>query len=379
MGWGRKQMTMQFAFTAVPSGEEILRRGTEVIRAEANALNVLAERLDQDFVDACELIMGASGRVVITGMGKSGHIGRKWAATMAATGTPAIYVHPGEASHGDLGMLVPGDILVVISNSGNTGELRCFLRYAASINVPVIGVGAQKNSVVMQNARVKLCYPAVREACPVNVAPTTSTTLQLALGAALALTLMDMRGFSVESMKRLHPGGTLGLRLTSVRDIMHADRLPLVREDAPMQDVVVLMTSAGFGIAGVVDVAGRLAGVITDGDLRDRARARSSPTRALLSPRASRFRNCHPGALRVDKVSRQTASPPQGRGWHREKPDPAQLGVCAGGARLRGRLGRDGRRADRCGGEPVRRQGRDDLAQLPQRNRALRRRRAAAA
>lgn len=261
-------MTMQFAFATVPSGEDILRRGAEVIRAEAIALNVLAERLNQDFVDACELIMGASGRVVITGMGKSGHIGRKWAATMAATGTPAIYVHPGEASHGDLGMLVPGDILVVISNSGNTGELRCFLKYAASINVPVIGVGSQKNSLVMQNARVKLCYPAMREACPVNVAPTTSTTLQLALGDALALTLMDMRGFSVESMKRLHPGGTLGLRLTSVRDIMHRGCLPLVQEDAPMQDVVVMMTSAGFGIAGVVDVAGRLAGVITDGDLR---------------------------------------------------------------------------------------------------------------
>ena len=251
------------------SAEEILRRGAEVIKIEANALDILAESLDRSFVDACEAMLSARGRVVITGMGKSGHIGRKWAATMAATGTPAIYVHPAEAAHGDLGMLVGGDVLIVISNSGNTSELRAFLRYAASIGVVVIGVASKRDSIVMQSADIQLCLPAIREACPANIAPTTSTTLQLALGDALAMTLMDMRGFSREHMKVLHPGGSLGLRLTPVSEIMHgAGRLPLVYEGAPMRDVVVSMTSSGFGIAGVVDKAGRLIGVITDGDIR---------------------------------------------------------------------------------------------------------------
>jgi arabinose-5-phosphate isomerase len=213
--------------------------------------------------------MDCPGRVVVTGMGKSGHIGRKWAATMAATGTPAIYVHPAEAAHGDLGMLVAGDILVVISNSGNTSELRAFLRYAASIRVKVIGVASRRDSLVIESADIKLCLPAMREACPANIAPTTSTTMQLALGDAIAMTLMDMRGFSRERMKVLHPGGSLGLRLTPISEIMHsASNMPLVGQSAPMREVIVTMTSRGFGIAGVVDSADRLIGVITDGDIR---------------------------------------------------------------------------------------------------------------
>jgi arabinose-5-phosphate isomerase len=229
----------------------------------------MAERLNQDFVTACRTIHAAAGRVVITGMGKSGHVARKWAATMAATGTPAIYVHPAEAAHGDLGMLVSGDVLIVISNSGNTGELRPFLRYAKSINVEIIGVASQPASLVMQQATVELCYPAVREACPANVAPTTSTTLQIALGDAIALAVMDMRGFTLERMKNLHPGGTLGNRMTSVREIMtRGPGLPLIDRGANISEVVEMMTSSGFGIAGVIDMAGRLHGVITDGDLR---------------------------------------------------------------------------------------------------------------
>ena len=252
-----------------PTAEGVLRRGAEVITIEAEALQHLACSLDETFVEACDAIISAPGRVVITGMGKSGHIGRKWAATMAATGTPAIYVHPAEAAHGDLGMLVRGDVLVVISNSGNTSELRAFLRYATSIGVTVIGVASKLESLVMQSADIRLCLPNMREACPANIAPTTSTTLQLALGDALAMTLMDMRGFSREHMKMLHPGGSLGLRLTPVSEIMHGTiRLPLVEEAAPMREVIVTMTSTGFGIAGVVDKAGRLIGVITDGDLR---------------------------------------------------------------------------------------------------------------
>ncbi len=249
--------------------ESIYRRGVEVIRIEADALNLLADSLEQSFVDACEAIIASRGRVVITGMGKSGHIGRKWAATMSATGTPAIYVHPAEASHGDLGMLIPGDVLVVISNSGNTTELRAFLRYAAAIGVKIIGVASGRKSLVMQSADIAICLPVTREACPVNIAPTTSTTLQLALGDAIALALMDMRGFSVDGMKVLHPGGSLGLRFTPVRELMHgAGSVPLVEQSATMRQVISTMTSMGFGIAGVVDRAGRLIGAITDGDIR---------------------------------------------------------------------------------------------------------------
>lgn len=262
-------MTAQQTMRALPTAEMLLRRGVEVVSIEAEALRRLSESLDYSFVEACEAIYSARGRVVVTGMGKSGHIGRKWAATMAATGTPAIYVHPGEAAHGDLGMLVPGDVLIVISNSGNTSELKAFLRYAASINVRVVGVASGPDSFVMQKADIKLLLPSVREACPANIAPTTSTTLQLALGDALAMALIEMRGFSRDGMKALHPAGSIGLRLTPVAEIMHGNRLlPLVEQDALMRDVIVTMTSRGFGIAGVVDKAGRLMGVITDGDLR---------------------------------------------------------------------------------------------------------------
>jgi arabinose-5-phosphate isomerase len=262
-------LTIQSFLRSLPTAETVLARGAEVIRIEAEALGLLAETLDESFVEACEAIVAVRGRVVVTGMGKSGHIGRKWAATLAATGTPAIYVHPAEAAHGDLGMLIEGDVLVVISNSGNTSELRAFLRYAASIKVKVIGVASQRDSLVMQHAGIKLCYPNAREACPANIAPTTSTTIQLALGDAIAMTVMDMRGFSREGMKTLHPGGSLGLRMTPVTEIMHgASRLPLVHHEAQMREVILTMTSMGFGIAGVVDGAGRLIGVITDGDLR---------------------------------------------------------------------------------------------------------------
>lgn len=249
--------------------DAILERGIEVIKTEAAALHVLASSLDKSFIWACDAILASSGRVVITGMGKSGHIGRKWAATMAATGTPAIYVHPGEAAHGDLGMLIRGDVLVVISNSGNTSELRVFLDYARQIGVPVIGVTSRLDSLVMRNADIRLCLPAAREACPENLAPTTSTTMQLALGDAIAMALMDVRGFTRDCMKALHPNGALGLRMTPVRDIMHpSSRIPLVSQSAHMHDVILTMTSMGFGIAGVVDPAGRLVGAITDGDLR---------------------------------------------------------------------------------------------------------------
>jgi len=247
----------------------ILARGREVLQTEAAALETLCHSLDGSFTQACRTILAAQGRVVVTGMGKSGHIGRKAAATFSATGTPASYVHPGEAAHGDLGMLVPGDALIVISNSGNTAELQAFLRYAKIIGVPIIGIASRPQSLVMRNADVALCIPAAREACASNIAPTTSTTLQLALCDALAMAVMDMRGFSREGMKVLHPGGAIGLRLLPVKNMMHSgETMPLATADARMPDVITMMTSGGFGIAGIVDDSGALIGVITDGDLR---------------------------------------------------------------------------------------------------------------
>lgn len=247
----------------------ILARGCEVLQIEASALQSLSQELDETFVTACRMILSAQGRVVVTGMGKSGHIGRKAAATFSATGTPSIYVHPGEAAHGDLGMLVRGDALVVISNSGNTAELQAFLTYAKAIGVPIIGIASRLGSLVMRHADVQLCIPQAREACNANIAPTTSTTLQLALCDALAMAVMDMRGFSREGMKALHPGGAIGLRLLPVREMMHTGgSMPLAAADARMPDVVSMMTSGGFGIAGIVDDNGTLIGVITDGDLR---------------------------------------------------------------------------------------------------------------
>ncbi len=262
-------MNKESAAREFRSAESILARGADVIRSEARALDLLAESLEQSFVAACEVLVACPGRVVITGMGKSGHIARKWAATFAATGTPALFVHPAEAAHGDLGMLVPDDVLVMISNSGNTAELRAMLRYAQSIGVTVIGVASRLDSLLLRHADVKICLPKTREACPANIAPTTSTTLQLALGDAIAMCLMDIRGFTRDGLKALHPGGSLGLRLMPVAEVMHdGERMPLVDASAAMRDVVLTMTSSGFGIAGVVDGAGRLLGVITDGDVR---------------------------------------------------------------------------------------------------------------
>lgn len=262
-------MNSQTSLRAAPSAESLLKRGAEVINEEARALELLADSLEQSFVDACNTIAGCGGRVVVSGMGKSGHIGRKWAATMAATGTPAFFVHPAEAAHGDLGMLVGGDVLVMLSNSGNTAEIGALLRHAKKIGVPIIGVAAQLDSLLLRTADIKICLPKVREACPANVAPTTSTTLQLAVGDAIAMCLMEIRGFSRDGLKALHPGGALGLRLTPVAELMHgAGRMPLVAAEAPMRDVILTMTSSGFGTAGVVDAASRLLGVITDGDVR---------------------------------------------------------------------------------------------------------------
>lgn len=253
----------------IADGDAIISRGREVVRIEAEALAMLEGALDDGFVAACEAIFAARRRLAISGMGKSGHIGRKIAATFAATGTPAVYIHPAEAAHGDLGMLMEGDVLLVLSSSGNTAELRTILSYARSLGITIIGVTLQRNSLLMERADIAICLPDLREACSANIAPTTSTTLQLALGDAMAMAVMDMRGISRSHLRALHPGGMIGLRLAPVKEIMHCpDRLPLVGLDAGMGEVISIMTSGRFGMAGVVNADGELAGMITDGDLR---------------------------------------------------------------------------------------------------------------
>lgn len=251
--------------------DKVLSRGREVIQAEAEALNQVALQLDGTFSEACTAITRVRRQLVVTGMGKSGHIARKVAATFAATGTPAIYIHPSEAGHGDLGMLNTGDVLLVFSNSGNTSELRAILSYARKKQIPIIGVAARRNSVLIDLADIPLLLPRVPEACPVNVAPTTSTTMQLALGDALAMAVMDLRGVTKHHLRALHPAGSLGLALAQVSEIMNgSDRMPLVSRDAGMPEAISVMTSGCFGLAGVTDADGALVGIITDGDLRRR-------------------------------------------------------------------------------------------------------------
>ncbi|MEY3703948.1 MAG: hypothetical protein RLZZ561_1568 [Pseudomonadota bacterium] len=258
--------------STIPDHESIISLGRRVLEMEAAALVALEKSLDDDFAAACLTIFAETRQLVVTGLGKSGHIARKIAATFAATGTPAIFVHPSEAGHGDMGMIAKGDVLLVLSNSGNTPELLPVMNYARKLGVPIIGMASRPKSSVIQFADIALLLPNVREACPENLAPTTSTTMQLALGDALAMTVMQMRGVTRKDLRKLHPAGAIGLALTPVQEIMvtDPDRLPLVSHQAGMPETISVMTSGCFGMAGVLDASGALVGVITDGDLRRR-------------------------------------------------------------------------------------------------------------
>ena len=239
-----------------------------VLHQEANALQLMADGLDTTFTDAVNCLYGISGRIAVTGMGKSGHVARKVAATLASTGSPAYFIHPGEASHGDLGMLTRDDGILAFSNSGNTVELTDILTFAARRNLPVVGVTRNADSILARESTHVLLLPLVPEADPLDCAPTTSTTLQMALGDALALVLMRRRGYTAQEFHRFHPGGALGRRLLTVREIMHTDdEMPLVPPSLPMSDVLLEMTGKGFGVVGIVD-GNALVGIITDGDLR---------------------------------------------------------------------------------------------------------------
>lgn len=253
--------------------DDHLAVGRSVIRMEADALRQLESQIDDAFARAVEMILACNQRVIVSGIGKSGHVARKIAATLAATGTPALFVHAAEAAHGDVGMISSGDVLIVFSNSGATVEVQPLCIYAKAIGCPVIGVSRNPNSLLMRTADLGLLLPTVEEACTSSLAPTTSSTMMLALGDALAVAAMRARGLSGSDIRALHPGGEIGLFLRSVEDVMHAgDRLPLVALKTPMAEVLVTMTEKRLGVAGVIDDEGALVGIITDGDLRRQAR-----------------------------------------------------------------------------------------------------------
>lgn len=241
--------------------------GRRVLRREAEALTLLADQLDGSFDAAVDLIMQATGRVIVSGMGKSGHIARKIAATFASTGTPSQFVHPAEASHGDLGMVMRGDVALVLSNSGETPELADLVGHTRRFDIPLIGIASRAESTLMRQSDVALLLPAAQEACDQGIVPTTSTTMMLALGDALAIALMEHRQFTPEHFRVFHPGGKLGAKLSKVRDLMHRNP-PLVPSDTPMGEALLTMSKSGFGVVGVTGATGGLAGIITDGDLR---------------------------------------------------------------------------------------------------------------
>jgi arabinose-5-phosphate isomerase len=248
---------------------DVLAVGRRVLATEAQALAAFAGTLGEGFVRAVETMLGATGRVIVSGMGKSGHVARKIASTLASTGTPAQFVHPGEASHGDLGMVTRQDVVLLLSNSGETAELADLITHTRRFAIPLVGVAARADSALMRAADVMLLLPQAAEACPNGLAPTTSTTLAMALGDALAVALMEVRGFRPEHFRLFHPGGRLGARLIRVGDLMHGPpRMPIVSPGTPMPEALLVMTQKGFGVTGVTDASGRLVGIVTDGDLR---------------------------------------------------------------------------------------------------------------
>jgi arabinose-5-phosphate isomerase len=247
--------------------DDFATTGRRVLRREAEALSLLADALDGTFDAAVDIIMQAQGRVIVSGMGKSGHIARKIAATFASTGTPAQFVHPAEASHGDLGMVMRGDVALMLSNSGETPELADMIAHTRRFDIPLIGVASRAESTLLRQSDVALLLPPAPEACDQGIVPTTSTTMMLALGDALAIALMEHRQFTPEHFRIFHPGGKLGARLSKVRDLMHV-KPPLVSMDSAMGEALLTMSRSGFGVVGVTGPSGGLAGIITDGDLR---------------------------------------------------------------------------------------------------------------
>ena len=285
------------------NAEQALRLGRETVRTEAEALHAMGERLGGGFVQVVQRVLATTGRVVVMGMGKSGHVGRKIAATLASTGTPAFFVHPAEASHGDLGMVTNGDLVLALSNSGESSEITVLLPVLKRLGVPLIAMTGGLQSTLARHADLVLDCSVQREACPLNLAPTTSTTAQLAMGDALAVALLDARGFRPEDFARSHPGGALGRKLlTHVSDVMRSgDQVPRVSPEASFSDLMREMSAKGLGCSAIVDAAGHIQGIFTDGDLRRRIEAgadlRAATAAQVMHPSPRRIA---PDALAVD-------------------------------------------------------------------------------
>ena len=276
-----------------------LETARRVIRTEAAALSQLETALDGSFDHAIELLLAATGRVIVCGMGKSGHVARKIAATLASTGTPAHFVHPAEASHGDLGMMAQGDVALILSNSGETPELVDVITYTRRFGIPMIGVASRPGSSLLKQADVALVLPAAEEACGTGVVPTSSTTMTLALGDALAVALMEHRKFTPANFREFHPGGKLGALLSRVADLMHdGDAVPLVAASTPMSEALIEISQKGFGVVGVMDPQGTLVGIITDGDLRRKMDG-------LLDRTAQDVMTQNPGTISADALAEE--------------------------------------------------------------------------
>jgi arabinose-5-phosphate isomerase len=281
---------------------DLIACAVRTLEAEAGGISALLaavrDGLGQPFVTAVDLMRHARGRVIVTGMGKSGHVGRKIAATFASTGTPAFFVHPSEASHGDLGMIAADDVIMALSWSGETAELTDLTNYSRRFKIGLIAVTATAESTLAKAADIVLLLPQAREACPHNLAPTTSTLMQQALGDALAIALLESRGFTALEFAKLHPGGRLGAMLKFVRDVMHeGDKLPLAPLGTPMSEAVLVISAKGFGCVGITDAAGKLAGIITDGDLR----RHMGPN--LLDARVEQVMTRGPKTVRPDQLA----------------------------------------------------------------------------
>ncbi len=252
-----------------PAPDDLMRSARAVIETERQAVGDLEQRIDNQFVNACRLMLECTGRVVVLGMGKSGHIGHKIAATLASTGTPSFFVHPGEAGHGDLGMITGDDVAIALSNSGETGEIVTLLPVIKRLDIPLIALTGNPASTLGKAAAACLDVSVAREACPLGLAPTASTTACLVLGDALAVALLEARGFSTEDFARSHPGGSLGRRLLGVRDIMHTGaEIPRVSEKTMVKQTLLEMSAKGLGMTAVLNESGEVTGVFTDGDLR---------------------------------------------------------------------------------------------------------------
>ena len=287
---------------ASPAALELARR---VLTIEADAVRALIERLDERFLAAVSLILARTGRVVVSGMGKSGHVARKLASTLASTGTPAYFVHPGEASHGDLGMVMSGDVFLAISYSGESDELVAIVPLLKRQGAKLIALTGKASSSLAREADVHLDVGVAQEACPLNLAPTASTTATLALGDALAVALLDARGFSAADFARSHPGGTIGRRLlTHVTDVMRTgDAIPLVHADATLLEAVIEISRKGMGMTAVIDDARHIVGIFTDGDLRRALERDFNPRSTRIDAVMTRApRTIHPGALAAEAV-----------------------------------------------------------------------------